>query len=242
MKLTKHTLSTWAKSPGMPKRTITGKQWLCSSIQACSWILMKNRKNIIDTLASRNQFIFRILTSDFDNINSSLIVNSTGLEKQSFLMFYANWSKIFPPLPVLIPLVNCQLVRRDLSKSCWSRPLKRYCKFSLVVNCYNFVKKGKYTKCLGASSTTSAGWSVPMLAKQAPLQLIYFCILSTKKDSRKTSYIKNIKQNETCITSDSKLCSLPVTISQGKMKPGHHFYVSIALTEKKMKNSLFTIE
>ena len=43
-KLTTHTLSTWAKSPGMPKWTITGKQWLCSSIQACSWILMKHRK------------------------------------------------------------------------------------------------------------------------------------------------------------------------------------------------------
>ena len=82
---------------------------------------------------------------------------------------------------------------RGLNRSCWIRPLKRYCKFSLVVSCYNFVKKGTYTKCLGASSTTSAGWSVPMLAKQAPLQPIYFRILSTKKNSRKTSYIKKHK-------------------------------------------------
>lgn len=157
-------------------------------------------------------------------------------------MFYANWSKIFPPLPVLIPLVNCQLVRRDLSKRCWSRPLKRYCKFSLVVNCYNFVKKGKYTKCLGASSTTSAGWSVPMLAKQAPLQLIYFCILSTKKDSRKNILYKIHKAKW-----DLHHIGVQIVLSTSDNLPREDetrasFLCVHSIDGKNMKNSLFTIE
>lgn len=35
----------------------------------------------------------------------------------------------------------------------------------------------KSTKSLGASSTTSAGWSAPMLAKHDPLQAKCFCML-----------------------------------------------------------------
>ena len=42
------------------------------------------------------------------------------------------------------------------------------------------VKRKRITKCLGALSATSAGWSTPTLAKQAPLHLMYFCILHGK--------------------------------------------------------------
>lgn len=49
-----------------------------------------------------------------------------------------------------------------------------------VQEVWDLMQKNKHTKCFGAPSTTSAGWSAPMLARQSPLHLIYFCILLTE--------------------------------------------------------------
>lgn len=73
-----------------------------------------------------------------------------------------------------------------------------------VVNEIFKIKKSKlcYTMFLGASSTTSAGWSDPILAAHPPLQFMYFCkLVRIKKYSVTSNLLRNTWQfDHDCLT------------------------------------------
>ena len=79
-----------------------------------------------------------------------------------------------------------------------------------MLNYKTQLQKSISTSSLGASSTTSAGWPAPMLAKHAPLQLIYFCILFATRITYKANRNKNKNNNNNKLCKQIKATLIPM--------------------------------
>lgn len=100
---------------------------------------------------------------------------------------------------------------------------------SEIIYCKSSSQISRCTRYLGASSTTSAGWSAPMLARQAPLQLIYFCILFKERkngsNNKKSSNIQIKMKRTRMFYIISTACTLLSFFSFRMNLAQHFFYI-----------------